>query len=234
LTAAIVLLWSGLTIARNPVWKNNFTLFTTDVKTSVNSAKLQNATGGELITQAILPENEPRKDAMIREAVTHLTKAVEIHPGYKNACLLLGNAHNYLKEYPIAIDWYQQALTLDPDYKEAKNNLQITYRDAGRFMGEVKNDLPASIDFLKKAWTINPNDFETNRLLGIAYGIGRQHEEAIQYFTKALEIKPDNAELMVYIGNACFNAGDALKGNAWHDKARLKDPQVFEKLGVKK
>ncbi len=234
LTASIILLWSGLTVARNPVWKNNFTLFTTDVKTSVNSAKLQNATGGELITQAILPGNELRKEAMIREAVTHLTKAVEIHPGYKNACLLLGNAHNYLKEYPTAIEWYQRALSLDPDYGEAKNNLQITYRDAGRYMGEVNNDLPASIEFLKKAWALNQNDFETNRLLGIAFGIGRQHEEAIQYFTKALEIQPDNAELMVYIGNAWFNAGDTLKGNAWHDKARFKDPQVFEKLGMKK
>ncbi len=234
LTAVFILLWSGLTIARNPVWKNNYTLFTTDVKTSVNSAKLQNATGGELITQAILPENEPRKDAMIRQAVIHLNKAVEIHPGYKNACLLLGNAHNYLKEFPTAIQWYQKALQLDPDYREATNNLQITYRDAGRYMGEVRNDLPASIDYLKKSLSLRPDDFETNRLLGIAYGIGRQHDEAVLYFTKALEIQPDNAELMVYLGNTWFNAGDPLKGNAWHEKARHRDPQVFEKLGIKK
>lgn len=234
LTAVIILLWSGLTIARNPVWKNNFTLFTTDVETSANSAKLQNATGGELITQALLPANEARKEAMIREAVVHLTKAVDIHPGYKNACLLLGNAHNYLKEFPTSIAWYERALSLDPEYAEARNNLQITCRDAGRYMGEVKKDLPASIDYLNKALALNPEDFETNRLLGIAYGIGRQHEEAIRHFTKALEIQPDNAELMVYIGNAWFNAGDPLKGTAWHDKARFKDPDVFQKLGGKK
>ncbi len=234
LTSVVILLWSAQTIARNPVWKNNYTLFTTDVNTSVNSAKLQNATGGELITQAILPANEPRREAMIREAITHLTKAIEIHPGYKNACLLLGNAHNYLKEYPTAIQWYQQALQLDPNYREATSNMQITYREAGRYMGEVQNDLPASIDYLQKALSLKSDDFETNRLLGIAFGIGRQHEEAVRYFTRALEIQPDNAELMVYLGNTWFNAGDPLKGNAWHDKARHQDPQVFENLGVKK
>ncbi|MCB0694737.1 MAG: tetratricopeptide repeat protein [Lewinellaceae bacterium] len=232
--AVVVLLWGAQTIARNPVWKDNYTLFTTDVQTSVNSAKLQNATGGELIAQAILPANEARREAMIREAITHLTRAMEIHPGYKNACLLLGNAYNYLKEYPVSIQWYQQALSLDPGYREATNNLQITYREAGRYMGEVKNDLPASIDYLQKALALDPNDFESNRLMGIAYGIGRQSEEAIRYFTRALEIKPDNAELMVYLGNTWFNAGDPVKGQEWHDRARKQDPQVFERLGIKK
>lgn len=234
LTGVIVLLWSAQTIARNPVWKDNYTLFTTDVKTSVNSAKLQNATGGELITQAILPANEPRREAMIREAITHLNKAVEIHPGYKNACLLLGNAYNYLKEYPTSIQWYQQALSLDPRYREATNNLQITYREAGRYMGEVKNDLAASIGYLQKALELDPNDFESNRLMGIAHGIGRQHEEAVRYFTRALDIRPDNAELMVYLGNTWYNAGDAAKGQEWHDRARAQDPGVFERLGMKK
>ena len=112
--------------------------------------------------------------------------------------------------------------------------LQITYREAGRFMGEVKNDLPASIDYLQKALALDPNDFESNRLMGIAYGIGRQSEEAIRYFTRALEIKPDNAELMVYLGNTWFNAGDPVRGQEWHDRARQQDPQVFERLGIKK
>ncbi|MBK8701697.1 MAG: DUF1736 domain-containing protein [Saprospiraceae bacterium] len=41
------------TVTRNPVWKNDFTLFTTDVEVSKNSAKVLNAAGGALSTEAV-------------------------------------------------------------------------------------------------------------------------------------------------------------------------------------
>ena len=44
--------YSAKTITRNPIWHNNFTLFTHDVQYSTNSAKLQTAAGGELIAEA--------------------------------------------------------------------------------------------------------------------------------------------------------------------------------------
>ncbi|MEL7124509.1 MAG: tetratricopeptide repeat protein, partial [Bacteroidota bacterium] len=46
LIVAISLFFSVKTITRNFIWKNNYTLFTNDVKTSSESAKLRNAVGG--------------------------------------------------------------------------------------------------------------------------------------------------------------------------------------------
>lgn len=91
----IIIGYSIKTFSRNQVWKNDFTLFTTDVKTSSNSAKVLNAAGGALLTECIKPENANRKKQMVNEAIPYLSKALQIHPNYKNAALLLGNAHYY-------------------------------------------------------------------------------------------------------------------------------------------
>lgn len=234
LLLGLIAAWGFLTVQRNPAWKDNFTLFLTDVKTSVNSAKLQNASGGELIAQAVKPENEAQRSKMLTEAVGHLEKAIAIHPGYKNACLLLGNAYNYLQDYDKSISWYQRALALDANYEEAINNMHITYRDAGRYYGEKQGDLKRSMTYLTRAEQMKPQDFETLRLLGIANGISGVHAEAIRYFKLALDQAPENAELMVYLGNAFMHSGNPAEANAWHDRARKTDPEVFTRLGMDK
>lgn len=230
--AALAAVWSIATIQRNPVWKDNYTLFLTDVQTSVHSAKLQNAAGGELIAQAVKPENEAQRDPMLRRAVGHLEKALAIHPAYKNACLLLGNAHNYLKEYDTSVQWYQRALALDPNYREAQTNLHITYRDAGRYYGETRGDLQRSLAYLELAHQLQPRDFETLRLLGIANGIAGRHQEAARYFTQALEVMPENADLMAYLGNAYMHLGLSGEARKWHERAEKQEPGVLERLGI--
>ena len=68
----------------------NFTLFTTDVEVSKNSAKLRNSAGGDLMAKAATIKDESVKRGMILESVGHLQEAIKIHPTYKNAYLLLG------------------------------------------------------------------------------------------------------------------------------------------------
>ncbi len=232
LLLGIMAVWSAVTVVRNPVWKDNYTLFLHDVQTSKNSAKLRNAAGGELIARAVLPENADQREGMLRQAVGHLQQALIIHPAYKNACLLMGNAHNYLQEYDTAIDWYRKALALDPGYKEALNNLHITYRDAGRYFGEVKGDLSASLRYLGEANALQPGDFETLRLLGIAHGISGHHGEAVRYFTLALEKSPENADLMVYLGNAHMHLGQTEEARRWHARAEALEPGILTRMGI--
>lgn len=226
LFALVGLLFAVKTVTRNPVWKDNFTLFTSDVARAPNSAKLRNSAGGELIREAILPENENRREEMLRRAVGHLQKAVEIHPTYKNAYLLLGNAHNYLQEFEKAVDFYQKALQLDPAYQEAQNNLFLTLRQAGRYYGEEKSDLQRSLQYLQRAYDMRPDDYETLRLLGIAYGISGDNANAIRYFTRAAEIEPDNAQAWWNLGNAYRYAGNLEKQAEMHARARQLDPQI--------
>jgi len=230
LAAVLVLLYGALTVLRNPAWKDNYTLFSTDVAVSVNSAKLQNAVGGELIAQATLPENEQRQDRMLGEAVEHLQRAINIHPNYKNAHLLLGNAYYHLDQWDQAISSYQRALQLDGSYQEAAGNLAITYRDAGRYYGEQQGDLARALQYLQQAYRLEPNDYETVRLLGVAYGIRGNATRAVEFFEKALELDPDNPDALYNLGSAYYNAGEAGKGQYYHQRAKEIDPEVEKRM----
>ncbi len=226
---AITLLFSLKTITRNPAWKDNYTLFTTDIQTSYNSAKLRNAVGGELVTRSVNEKNEQARLAMLREAAGHLQEAIKIHPTYKNAYLLLGNCYNFLQEYEASAANYRKALALDPDYQDAFNNLALTLRQAGRFYGEQKGDLPKAIGYLKQAYDLNPQDVETMRLLGVAYGISGNVQQAIVFFTKCTEIEPQNATAWYDLGTAYHNAGDPVKGNEYIQKALQLEPDIEQK-----
>ncbi|MCF8248094.1 MAG: tetratricopeptide repeat protein [Saprospiraceae bacterium] len=223
---AVLLAFSVKTFTRNFAWKNNFTLFTTDIKTVPNSAKLRNATGGELVAQSLKPENAARKTEMLNEAVGHLNEAMKIHPGYKNPLLILGNAYNYLQQYEASIQAYEQALKLDPEYTEAKNNLAITCRQAGQFFGEKQGDIHKAFTYLNRAFELDPNDYETLRLLGVANGVSGNGQKAVEFFTKALEKEPNNAAAYYNLASAYYNIGQPDKTAELMAKAKEINPNI--------
>ncbi len=225
----LLLVLSVATVTRNFAWQDNFTLFLTDVATVPDSAKLRNAAGGELVTQSLKPENASRKTEMLQSAAVHLREAIRIHPGYKNAYLLLGNACNYLQSYEASVEAYRQALRLDAGYAEASNNLAITLRDAGRYYGEQKGDLVQALSYLQQAYEMNPEDYETLRLLGVANGIGGNGPAAISYFSLALAQRPDDPDALYNLGSAYINAGQADQGQVHIRRAVEIDPTIEEK-----
>lgn len=222
---------SAKTISRNMAWKDNFTLFTTDIKTSKNSAKLRNAVGGELIAQYYDVTDVGLKESKLREAVGHLTEALRIHPTYKNAYLLMGNAHYYLNEFDAAIQAYQQALGLDPGYEEATRNLGLAYRDGGKFFGEQQGNLIKALQYLNQALQYLPDDYGTLRLLGVANGMGGNQAQAIEYFRRAAEANPESADAWYNLGTAHLAAGNMEQGQAFRQKAIQIDPQVMQRMG---
>jgi len=205
----LVLLFSGLTIARNPVWKDNFTLFTTDVEKQPNSAKLLNAAGGAKVDryQKLSATEKPSQTKLLTEAADHLTRATGIHPTYKNAYLLRGNANLLLDQFDQAIADYDQALALDGGYQAATENLVIALTAAGKDAGEAKGDLSGAFNYLRRAEQLAPNNYETLRLLGVASGVSGQAAQALSYFKRASEVNPDDADARWNYAIALYNAG---------------------------
>lgn len=222
-----VLVYGVRTLVRNPAWKNNYTLFTTDIHTSPNSAKLRNGIAGELLNSSA-EKGDAAKQQAAGEAVGHLAEAIKIHPNYKNAYLLLGNAYNYLKDYEKSILYYQKALELDPDYPDAQNNLGITYREAGRFYGEQKGNLLKALEYLEKAYQLRPKEYETVRLLGVAYGISNNGRKAVEYFEKGIELQPNNADAWFDLGTAYMSVNNLRKGQEAVDMAESIKPGITE------
>lgn len=218
------------TVTRNLVWKDDFTLFTTDVKTSKKSAKLLNAAGGALSTEALNEKDSAKRTKMLEDANGYLSEAIKIHPNYKNAHLILGNVNYYLKNYEKSVQYYQNALAIDPNYQEAQKNMGVALRDAGRFYGEEKQELNTAIGYLKRSYAINPKDYETNRLMGICYGILGDHNSAIQFFREAAVILPNEVQSYVNLGTAYQNAGNQELANENYQKALQIDPTSLNHL----
>ncbi len=213
------------TLTRNPAWKDNYTLFTTDVRTSPNSAKLQNAVGGEIITvtqASDLPEAQ--KQVRYREAIEHLQLAVTIYPGFKNAWLLLGNANSYLQQYDAALQHYDRALALDPGYRDALNNKGITLINAGRplealdFFQQLKQQFPAYPD-------INNNIAVAYREAGKFFGekLG-DLSNALQYLNSAYQLLPGDYETLRLLGVAHGIQGNMSEAVNWFTRAYELDP----------
>ncbi len=131
LSAFIVMGFSYKTITRNKVWKNDYTLFTTDVKTSHNSAKVNVSAGGALIDKALEPGvNEDQRKQKLLQAVEYLNHGISIHPDYLSAWILLGNSWFHLNDYQKSLEAYMACLNRNPDYDLIYINLDILGKKA--------------------------------------------------------------------------------------------------------
>lgn len=223
---AVLVAFGGWTLIRSRVWKDNHTLFSTDIKTSSRSAKLLNAVGGDLITMAEDEKNPAVKNEMLTEAQGYLKQALEIHPNYKLSYLLLGNSYYHLGNLDEAIRFFRHVLEMDPNYGEGIRNLGVALRDKGKVLGEKEHNLSGAISLLQEAVKYLPNDYETYQLLGVAHGQAGETQKAIEFFKKEIELAPKNATAYYNLGIAQKHVGDEAGAHASFEMAKSLDPNL--------
>jgi tetratricopeptide (TPR) repeat protein len=196
---AILVFYSVKTISRNHVWENDFTLFTSDVKTSVNSAKSNTSAGGKLIEEAIKPENNELKIEYLDQAIFYLRRAIKIHPEYNEALLLMGNAqwerHHNLDSL---FNYYDLILQRIPNYEQVYLNL-FNSKINKEFEKLEKAD--QNIIVLQKLEKYNSNNFYVNYYLGRIYGRYKNELNLSSYYLeKAVKINPNNIAVFKDLG----------------------------------
>jgi len=227
----IGLLMIAKTVTRSSVWQDDYTLFTTDVRTSTNSAKVLNAAGGAILHKVSLESiASPRREEMISEAVQHLLQAQQIHPRYKEAFFLLGNAYTYLEQYDEAIPAYEKTLGLDPYHEKASDNLMIALKGAAKYAGSVEKNSSKAARLLSRVLKERPNDFDALALMGTALGSNGQHSEAITYYNRAITVNPDVALTYVNKGLAQLFLGLEDEAQATFEKALQRDPTALDNI----
>lgn len=226
---ALIVLGIAATVIRNQAWKDNYTLFKTDIKNSPSSAKINNALAGELLARSEKSKDSMEKKNDFALADQYLKKAVSIHPLYIEAWLLQGNSYFYQGRYEESIAAYKRSLEIAPGYESSLTNLHLAYREGGKYWGEKMHNLEKAFGDLLQAYQLQPNDFETLRLLGVAYGVAGNNVKAIEFLEKARSIKPENASVLYNLGSAYLNSGNPTKGQEFYDQARALDSTLFIK-----
>ena len=167
----ILSLYSVKTISRNKVWKDNFTLHTTDVKTSKNSAKGNYIAGLTLLRAAIFPSNEietQKKDELYDRAFLHLKRTLELYPQHDGAIEELGNLYfERYKDIVKTLSCYAMVL----ERNTALNSAKFVFNQTVKLLHN--NQTPSTpeeiIHACDKLLKIKPDVGEAYYIKGVIY-----------------------------------------------------------------
>jgi tetratricopeptide (TPR) repeat protein len=124
-----------------------------------------------------------------------LARNPEAWPAHNNLGIMLMQSDRFAD----AIEQYEEALQLKPDYVEAHNNLGNVLQQTGR--------LPEAMEQYKQALWSNPDYVQAHSNLGAALLKTGRIPEAIEQFEQALKLKPDFAEAHNDLGAALQKSG---------------------------
>ena len=129
---------------------------------------------------------EAHKQGHFDTAIAEFRKATKADPNLAQAFLYLGEAYSQRHDYSAAIAPLKRALELRPDLDEAHRQLGYVLLSLG-FTSEA-------IPHLEKAHTLEA--------LGIAQIETGQYEQAISNLSAALINRPNDPDLLYYLGRA--------------------------------
>lgn len=146
----------------------------------------------------------------------------------------LGVCYDRLCNSTKAIECYSEALKINPDFNQAKNNLASAYLDseqlesANILLMEVLQVEPQSetaqanmgiynyqtgkydlaLKYYQKALEINPNNSHVLNNLGLLYEVSGRLDEALECYRNALLFEPKFDEALHNLGNIKFKKKD--------------------------
>lgn len=210
---SILVVFSSLTVVRAAEWKDQYTLFGSDVKKVENSAHLRLYWGLALYDKAIAYEekniaetrlnvvqsNDQNYLKYLREAADQFWKATTIYSNYAQAYEQLGLIYMRIGEkigVQTAIDTaefcLQKSIALLPEVSSVNNNLAKLY-----FMRQ-------QYDKAKKHYLVaiqsDPYFVDGYFNLGSVYGITAQFDSSLYYYQKTIELDPNFYNAYVYMG----------------------------------
>lgn len=228
----ILALFTLKTYSRNSVWKDNFTLFTTDVKVSANSVKCNVSAGGDYQKMAQAQTDTVLRNEYYRLSEQYLEKALSIYPKSANGLLLYGNVLSlYRKDYKRAISQYMSILDFDPYNQNAvTNTLQV--------LGSIDNvtESDYKVATLRRLLAIVPENAEVSYLLGKQYGQFRGNlDSALFFLERSMASDPGNISVYKDLGIVYSMKGNYPKALEIFTRGRQLDPndvQLRQNIGI--
>jgi tetratricopeptide (TPR) repeat protein len=192
-------------------------------KRSAPAPKLEQTTSNEWLNKAV----ELEMNQNWKEMLDWCRKWTISKPGDADAWYILGIASVKTKQAARAIEAYQQAIRINPDYVFAWYNLGFTY-------AETKQTAKA-IESFKQAIRINPDYADAWNSIGTAYIETKQAARAIEAYQQAIRINPDYVFAWNNIGKVYAETKQTAKAiESFKQTIRINqdDNEAWYSLGV--
>ena len=134
----------------------------------------------------------------------------------------LGAALSRQDRFEEAIEQYQLALKIKPEYSDAHYNLGYALAKTGK--------LDEGLSHFREAVRIEPNRVKYLNNLGVALVLKSNYSEAIDHLQTALKINPSDADLHNNLGLAFKKQGEPDAAMQHFSKAVALDPQHVSAL----
>ena len=256
LTCLIIILtgYSVKTISRNRAWKDGYSLFMTDVKTSVNSGRCNVIAGYVLMDKAKKDSVKTEKLEIYKQAESYLIKGLSINPNNIGGWASLGEVDIYLENYQQSILAYKNVLAISLKNANALSNLfyvlsrlndQKKFPEAKQLcelmiheqpdntgyqlaLAEIyrnMNKLDSAFIILENTNKSKPNDVDVYNRLAEYYGKYKNNlSKAIEYLEAAYKINPKNSATIENMGIVYGMVGNYDKSIEFFKKAIAKSP----------
>jgi tetratricopeptide (TPR) repeat protein len=233
LALPFTVLGSLRTVERNLDWKDNETLFLHDVNVCPNSAKTNKAAGEVLIRKArVLPENDPKRLVLLKEAIIYLKKSQSIHPRFTDAYLDCATAYFLMSNYEDSEAMWRKAKEISPNnkivleyekYLSEAAYVQGVQASAGKEKDPNSNGMAEY--YFRKALAFQPYNHKAWNALGILMYNNGKIDAALEYWNHAVTGKPDEVEYLNNLGGAYFTKKEYLLALKTWERAATIDPK---------
>lgn len=224
------ILYSIKTVSRNTVWKDNFTLFSKDVKTGRNSAQNQHHFGNQYIYLASVEKDSVKKHEYVTTGIAALRQSLITHPRFGESYYLIGLAYQIIiPNSDSAIYYYNKAIETAPGHADSYYHLGIVYQNLGKnnvasyFYNEAIKYNPqylepkkaaadlkaAGIDVFINPLTSMVDTTTANKDTRYYFELGNYHasqgdyNQAAKNFIKSIELDPNNEQPYINLAN-CY------------------------------
>jgi tetratricopeptide (TPR) repeat protein len=161
-------------------------------------------------------QNGGPSEKVLQLAISEYTKIVQLQPNDIESRLLLGQLYTLAHDTPHAEEQFKAAQHIDPNSEDVVLNLARLYSDSG--------DMTHAIQVLSAV----PEDDRTAKMdyaLGMSYDQLKQNKSAIEAYSKAFDMEPDNLDAERGLAQALLNDNQLSAALKHFEAISAADPQ---------
>lgn len=190
-TIAIVVVYSGATMYRNSLWKDDITLFSHDIKNAPESAQGHNLLAIHLVQKSFDITDVNEQTEMRKRALYHFKESNRIYPKMFNAAYDIGRAYAMLNMPDSAIAAFQYASTLDTNFF----NIQLSIAEI--YYSQAKYD--SAVPYLHYLIRKLPDYYPTYEKLSYILFLKKDYRGSVEVNKQAISKIPNAPEPYINI-----------------------------------